>query len=162
MNGLTRREKLITDIETVSEILNKSKVLHLGLVDGDEPYVVPMNYGHTLKGDKLTIWLHGAKNGRKYDLIRKNPKVFFEMECDVEPFEGEVACKYGLSYSSLMGKGIATIVEDTEEKKAALSILMKTQTEKNFEFNDKLASVVNIIRIDVSDYTAKHRPAPGK
>ncbi len=162
MNGLTRREKLITDIETVSEILNKSKVLHLGLVDGDEPYVIPMNYGHALDGDKLTIWLHGAKNGKKYDLIRKNPKVFFEMECDVEPFEGEVACKYGLSYSSLMGKGIATIIEDIEEKKAALSTLMQTQTEKKFEFNDKLASVVNIIRIDVSEYTAKHRPAPGK
>ncbi len=162
MNGLTRREKLITDIETVSQILNKSKILHLGLVDGDEPYVIPMNYGHTIEGDKITIWLHGAKSGRKYDIIKKNPKVFFEMECDIEPFEGEVACKYGISYSSLMGKGIATIVEDIEEKKVALSILMQTQTEKNFQFNDKLASVVGIIRIDVSDYTAKHRPAPGK
>ena len=37
-----------------------------------------------------------------------------------------------------------------------------TQTEKDFEFNDKMASVVGIIRIDVSDYTAKYRPAPGK
>ena len=162
MNGLTRREKLITDIETVAEILNKSKVLHLGLVDGDEPYVVPMNYGHTFENGKLTIWLHGGKNGRKYDLIRKNPKVFFEMSCDIEPFEGEVACKYGITYSSLMGKGIATIIEDADEKTAALSHLMKTQTDKDFEFNEKLASVVNIIRIDVSDFTAKHRPAPSK
>lgn len=162
MNGLTRREKLITDTETVSEILNKSKILHLGMVDGDEPYVVPMNYGHTFEDGKLTIWLHGGKTGRKYDVIRKNPKVFFEMECDITPFEGEVACKYGISYSSLMGRGIATIVEDVEEKKSALSMLMKTQTEKDFEFNDKLAAVVGIIRIDVSDYTAKHRPAPEK
>lgn len=162
MNGLTRREKLITDNETVSEILNKSKVLHLGMVDGDEPYVVPMNYGHTFENGKLTIWLHGSKTGKKYDVIRKNPKVFFEMECDITPFEGEVACKYGISYSSLMGRGIATIVEDVEEKKSALSMLMKTQTEKDFEFNDKLSAVVGIIRIDVSDYTAKHRPAPGK
>ena len=162
MNGLTRREKLITDNETVSEILNKSKVLHLGMVDGDEPYVVPMNYGHTFENGKLTIWLHGSKTGKKYDVIRKNPKVFFEMECDITPFEGEVACKYGISYSSLMGRGIATIIEDVEEKKSALSMLMKTQTEKDFEFNDKLSAVVGIIRIDVSDYTAKHRPAPGK
>lgn len=162
MNGLTRREKLITDEAVVAEILNKSKVLHLGLVDGDEPYVIPMNYGHTFEDGKLTIWLHGSKTGRKYDVIRKNPKVFFEMSCDIEPFEGEVACKYGITYSSLMGRGIATIVEDVNEKMAALSSLMKTQTEKDFEFNEKLASVVNIIRIDVSDYTAKHRPAPTK
>ena len=162
MNGLTRREKLITDEAVVAEILNKSKVLHLGLVDGDEPYVVPMNYGHTFEDGKLTLWLHGGKTGRKYDVIRKNPKVFFEMECDLEPFEGEVACKYGITYSSLMGRGIATIVEDVNEKTDALSFLMKTQTEKDFEFNEKLASVVNIIRIDVIDYTAKHRPAPIK
>ena len=162
MNGLTRREKLITDEAVVAEILNKSKVLHLGLVDGDEPYVVPMNYGHTFEDGKLTLWLHGGKTGRKYDVIRKNPKVFFEMECDLEPFEGEVACKYGITYSSLMGRGIATIVEDVNEKTDALSFLMKTQTEKDFEFNEKLASVVNIIRIDVIDYTAKPRPAPIK
>ena len=162
MNGLTRREKLITDTQTVEQILNKSKILHLGLVDGDEPYVVPMNYGHTFENNKLTLWLHGAKNGKKYDLIRKNPKVFFEMECDIEPFEGEVACKYGITYSSLMGKGIATIVETADEKQAALSYLMKTQTDKDFEFNEKLASIVNIIRIDVSEFTAKHRPGPKK
>lgn len=162
MNGLTRREKLITDIDTVIEILEKSKVLHLGLVDGDEPYVVPMNYGYTMDDGKLTLWLHGATQGRKYDVIRKNPKVFFEMECDLQPFEGDVACKYGISYSSLMGRGTAVIVEDSQEKQDALTFLMKTQTGMDFEFNDKLASVVGIIRIDVIDYTAKHRPLPKK
>ncbi len=160
MNGLTRREKLITDAQTVKEVLDKSKVLHLGLVDGDEPYVVPMNYGYTMENDKLTLWLHGATQGRKLDIMRKNPKVFFSMECDLQPFEGDVACKYGLSYTSLMGRGTAVIVEDSEEKQNALSFLMKTQTGKDFAFNDKLASVVSIIRIDVLDYTAKHRPMP--
>lgn len=162
MDGLTRREKLITDTDVVEEILKKAKVLHLGLVDGDEPYVVPMNYGHTFENGKLTLWLHGANRGRKLDVMRKNPKIFFSMECDITPFEGEVACKYGISYSSLMGKGTAEIIDDVEVKKQALTHLMKTQTEKDFQFNDKLVSVVSIIRIDVSEYTAKHRPAPWK
>ncbi len=162
MNGLTRRERLVTDRDKILEILDKAKVMHLGMVDGDEPYIVPMNYGYTFEDDKLTIWLHGALRGRKYDLIRKNPKVCFEMECDLVPFEGDVACRYGISYSSLMGRGIAHIIEDVSEKQKALSILMKTQTDKHFEFNEKLASVVGIIRIDVIDYTAKHRPMPEK
>ena len=162
MNGLTRRERLVTDRDKILEILDKAKVMHLGLVDGDEPYIVPMNYGYTFENDKLKIWLHGALRGRKYDLIRKNPKVCFEMECDLVPFEGDVACRYGISYSSLMGRGIAHIIEDVSEKQKALSILMKTQTDKHFEFNEKLASVVGIIRIDVIDYTAKHRPMPEK
>lgn len=162
MNGMTRRERQIFDIDKILEILDKSKVLHLGLVDGDEPYVVPMNYGYTYENENLIIWLHGGTTGRKYDLIRKNPKVFFEMECDLVPFESDVACKYGLSYSSLMGKGIAKIVEDSDEKQKALSILMKTQVNKDFQFNEKLASVVGIIKIEVLEFTAKHRPLPSK
>lgn len=162
MNGMTRRERQITDIDEIIKILDNSKVLHLGMVDGDEPYVVPMNYGYTLEDGKLTLWLHGARQGRKIDVMRANPKVFFEMECNLQPFEGEVACKYGLSYSSLMGRGIAEIIEDVETKKNALSFLMKTQTGKDFEFEDKMASVVGVIRIDVLEYTAKHRPIPKK
>lgn len=159
-NGMTRREREVTDINEIIRILDKAKVLHLGLVDGDEAYVVPMNYGYTMDNGRLTVYLHGARRGRKLDLIRANPKVFFEMDCDITPFEGEIACKYGITYSSIMGKGIAEIVEDVEEKKKALSVLMKTQTGKNFEFEEKMVSVVSVIRIDVSQYTAKHRPAP--
>ena len=162
MNGMTRRERQVTDINEIINILEKSKVLHLGLVDGDEPYVVPMNYGYTLEDGKLTLYLHGAKRGRKIDALKANPKVFFEMCCDITPFEGDVACRYGITYASIMGRGIATLVEDVEEKKSALSILMKTQTGKDFIFEDKLTTVVSIIRIDTLEYTAKERPFPKK
>ena len=157
---MTRREFEVTEPNKIIEILDKSKVLHLALVDGDEPYVVAMNYGYTMEEGQLTLYLHAATEGYKLDLIRKNPKVFFEMECDVTPFEGKVACQYGISYSSIMGKGCAKIVEDVEEKKHAMSVLMKTQTERDFVFQDKLVSVVSVIKINVSKYTAKHRPAP--
>ena len=103
MNGMTRREREVTDINKILEILDKAKVLHLGLVDGDEAYVVPMNYGYVYENDKLTLYLHGARRGRKLDLIRQNPTVFFEMDCDIVPFEGDVACKYCITYSSTMG-----------------------------------------------------------
>lgn len=162
MKGLTRREKLIENKEDIIKILDKARVLHLGLVDGDEPYVVPMNYGYTMDGDKLTLWLHGATQGRKLDVMRKNPKIFFSMECDLDYFEGEVACKYGVGYSSLMGKGTAEIIDDVEVKKAALTTLMKTQTGKDFEFNDKLVGVVAIIKLDITEYTAKYRAVPQK
>lgn len=162
MNGMTRREQQITDINEIVKILDKSKVVHLGMVDGDEPYVVPMNYGYIMEDGKPVIYLHGARRGRKLDLIRANPKVFYEMCCDIVPFEGDVACNYGITYASVMGRGVAEIVEDVEEKKLALSVLMKTQTGKDFTFEDKLTTVVSIIKITTLEYTAKHRPAPKK
>ncbi len=159
---MTRREQEITDINEIIRILDEAKIAHIGLVDGDEPYVVPMNYGYVMENGKLTIYLHGAKRGRKLDVIRANPKVFFEAECDLVPFEGDVACRYGIAYSSIMGSGTAEIIEDVEEKKLALSLLMKTQTGKDFEFEDKMTTIVSVIKINVSQYTAKFRPMPKK
>ena len=160
MQGMTKRELQITDENQIRAILDTAKVLRLGLAVNNEPYVVPMNYGYTMEEGKLVLYLHSAMRGKKLDMIRKNPKVFFELACDMIPFESELPCQSGLSYSSVMGKGIARIVDDVEEKKQAMTILMKTQTGKDFTFEDRLVSIVAVIRIDVEAYTAKHRPIP--
>ena len=160
MQGLTKRERQVTDPEQIIRILDTAKVLNLGLSVNDEPYVVPMNYGYRMEDGKLTLYLHSAAKGKKLDMIRANPKVFFSMDCDRMPFEGRVPCQYGIVYSSIMGRGTATLVVDVEEKKQAMSILMKTQTGKDFTFEDRLVTIVTVIRIDVAEYTAKHRPLP--
>ena len=160
MKGMTKRERQVTDPAQIAHILDTGKVLHLGLAVNNEPYVVPMNYGYTMEDGKLVLYLHSALQGKKLDMMRTNPNVFFEIDCDLMPFEGRVPCQYGLVYSSIMGRGTARIVENVEEKKQAMSILMKTQTGKDFSFEDRLVSIVAVIRIDVSEYTAKHRPMP--
>ena len=160
MQGMTKREFEITDQAQILQILETGKVRHLGLAVDNEPYVVPMNYGYIVEDGKLVLYLHSAVRGKKLDMMKTNPKVFFELDCDWEPFEGEKPCQYGLAYSSIMGRGTARIVEDVEEKMQAMTALMKTQTQKDFEFNERLVSIVAVIRIDVTEYTAKHRPIP--
>ena len=162
MQGMTKRERQVTDEKQIMDILDAGKVMHLGLAVDNEPYVVPMNYGYTHENGKLVMYLHSAVRGKKLDMIRANPKVFFAIDCDRAPFEGKLPCQYGMVYSSVMGKGIARIVEDVEEKKQAMSVLMKTQTGKDFTFDERLVSIVAVIRIDVEEYTAKHRPLPEK
>ena len=158
--GITRREREITDIGEIRGILDRAKIVRVGMVDDGKPYVVPMNYGYTLEDGKLTLYLHGAKKGRKLDVLRKNPAVFVEMDTDIVPFEGRTACHFGICYSSLMGEGNAEIIEDSEGKKQALTILMKTQTGKDFTFVDKMVMGVTVIKVHVSGYTAKRRPMP--
>ena len=160
MNGMTKREFAITDPGRIRQILDTAKILRLGLAVDNEPYVVPMNYGYRMEEGKLTLYLHSAVRGKKLDMLKANPNVFFELDCDHVPFEGTLPCQYGISYASVMGKASATIVEDVEEKTEAMSILMKTQTDKDFSFEDRLVSIVTVIRIDVAEYTAKHRPLP--
>ena len=160
MQGMTKREFQITEPKQIMEILENAKVLHLRRAVDNEPYGVPMNYGAAMEEGKLVLNLHSALQGKKLDMIRANPRVFFEMDWGLTPFEGKKPCQYGLSYSSVMGRGEARIVEDVEEKKKAMSILMKTQTGKDFTFEDRLVSIVAVVRIDVSEYTAKYRPVP--
>ncbi|MBR3999194.1 MAG: pyridoxamine 5'-phosphate oxidase family protein, partial [Clostridia bacterium] len=73
---------------------------------------------------------------------------------------GDVACRYGTAYKSLMARGKAVILEDPQEKMTGLSLFMKTQTGRDFEFNERLVKVVSVIRIDVDEYTAKRRNPP--
>jgi nitroimidazol reductase NimA-like FMN-containing flavoprotein (pyridoxamine 5'-phosphate oxidase superfamily) len=162
---MTKREREITDITKIEEILSSCTYLHLGLVDDGKPYVVPLNYG--LTKDKTDghyiIYLHGANTGRKLVIIRKNHSCCFTMERNITPFEGRLACQYGMAYECIMGEGEIHIVENPQEKIESLKILMKTQTGKdNFEFDERMASIVSVMRIDVKTITAKHRLLPGQ
>ena len=160
MHGMTKREYKITDEAQIRNILDSAKVLRLGIAVDNEPYIIPLNYGYTLENGELKLYLHSAVQGNKLDLLRKNPNVCFELDCDLIPFEGRVACQYGLSYSAVSGRGRAVLIEDVEEKMEGMSILMKTQTGRDFEFNERLVSIVAVIRLDVTEFTAKHRPIP--
>ena len=160
MHGMTKREFKITDEAQIRGILDTARVLRVGIAVDNVPYIIPMNYGYTLEEGKLTLYLHSAVKGDKLELLGKNPDICFELDCDYRPFEGVLPCQYGLGYSAVSGRGRAVIVEDVGEKMEAMSVLMKTQTGKDFVFNERLVSIVSVIRVDVSEYTAKHRPIP--
>ena len=160
MHGMTKREFKITDEAEIREILDTAKVLRLGLAVDNEPHIIPLNYGYSMEEGKLTFYLHSAVKGSKLELMGKNPNVCFELDCDYRPFEGVLPCQYGLGYSAVSGRGRVTIVEDVGEKMEAMRSLMKTQTGKDFTFNERRVSIVSVIRLDVSEYTAKHRPIP--
>ncbi len=157
---MRRRDREVTDANEIEYILENGMTLHLGLVDNGKPYVVPMNYGYEFQNGRLVFYVHGALEGRKLDVIRACPDCCAQIDCDAKLFEGKVACQYGCSYYSLMGFGKAEIVNDVNEKMHGLTVLMKTQSKKDFEFNEKLVSVVSVIKIECESYTAKHRPMP--
>ena len=58
---MRRADKQITDSDELHRILDEALVLHLGMIDGERPYVVPLNFAR--EGDEL--WLHCAAEGRK-------------------------------------------------------------------------------------------------
>ena len=91
-------------------------------------------------------------------MIQKNPQVGFEMDCNHELEEGKLACQYSYIYASVIGSGKAEIIDDSDQKLCALSVIMKHQTGKEFEefqTNPRLEKAVAIIRVEVNEYTCK-------
>ena len=155
---MRRKDREVTDMEEIRQILDEFKVCRLGLVDDGKPYIVPMNMAYDLDDGELSIYFHCAKDGRKIDVIQKNPKVGFEMDQEIELVEGNTPCQYSYRYVSVMGTGTVKIVEDEQEKVSALTKIMKQQTGKDFtEFkeNPELLSAVCILRVDAEEYSCK-------
>lgn len=157
---MRRKDREVTDINEMLQIVDRAMVLRLGLFDGDHPYIVPLHYGYEYDADKneLAFYMHGATEGHKLDLIRENPKVCVELDCDIELVSGgDVPCAYGSTFASVIARGTAEIVEDTEEKIKGLKLLMVNQTGREFEINDKMAASVAVMKVTASEFTAKAR-----
>jgi hypothetical protein len=155
---MKRKDREITATDEILQIIEKAKFLHLGLFDDKYPYVVPLHYGYEFKDGKLFFFLHSAKEGHKLDLINKNPNVCIELECDVEPVSGgDIPCKYGATYESVIGRGTAELITDADERIRGLDMLMKHQTGRSFHIDEAMADSVEVIKVTVSDFTAKAR-----
>ena len=155
---MRRSDREVTDYQQIYTIIEKAKVVHIGMIDNDHPYVVPMQYGFIFTDGRLTLYVHCAKEGRKLDILKKNPCVFIELETDVAIVSGgNIPCKYGSEYASVMGDGTAVIVEDVAEKISGLRLMMKTQSGRDFEITEQMAASVTVLRIDVPYVTAKSR-----
>ena len=155
---MRRKDREVTDIRQIENIIEKAKVVHIGMIDDGVPYVVPMQYGYVFTDGALTLYLHGAKEGRKIDCIKKNQNVCIELETDIALISGgDIPCKYSSAYASVMGDGTAEIVEDPKEKVFGLESIMKTQTGKAFTVSERMAAAVSVIKISVPRVTAKSR-----
>ena len=150
---MRRKDKEITDRQVIESILDAALLLHLGLLDGDRPYVIPVNFGY--EGD--TIYIHSAPEGKKIDLIRKHNIVSFQAETGLEIVHKSIPDKCGMLYRSVAGYGRAFIVESREEKKLGLQLLMNHYHEKGkikWKFG-KCLDEVCIIRIEIESITGK-------
>ena len=156
---MRRKDREITEIGEILKIADRAKILHLGLFDGEYPYVVPLHYGYEYTGGKLVFYMHSAKEGHKLDLIGDGAQVCAELDCDAELVSGgDVPCRYGSYFASVIVRGRAEPVTEEQEKCRALAILMKHQTGRDFSFTPEMAAAVAVIRVVSENFTAKSRP----
>jgi nitroimidazol reductase NimA-like FMN-containing flavoprotein (pyridoxamine 5'-phosphate oxidase superfamily) len=127
------------------------EVCRVGLVDGDEPYIVPVFFGY----EKGAIYFHCALEGRKIEIIKRHNRACFEIDTDVEIVGGQKPCGWTARYRSIMGVGRARILEDETEKVHALNVLMKQYSKGDSNFDSDKLDAVLMVRIDIESMTGK-------
>jgi nitroimidazol reductase NimA-like FMN-containing flavoprotein (pyridoxamine 5'-phosphate oxidase superfamily) len=138
--------------------LREVPVGRLAFADGGEPYVVPLNFG-ILSTEPLVLVFHCAATGRKLEMMRRNPRVCFEADLPGELRDGgEIACRWGMAFRSVIGWGRLEEICDEHEKKAALQALMdKYVPPREWAFEpDQLRAVV-VLKLTLEEITAKQK-----
>ena len=149
---MRRTDKEINDSQIIENILAESQVCRLGLVDDGEAYIVPVNYVF-MDG---CIYIHSAAEGRKIEILKRNPKVTFEIEYSSQVIKSEIACRWGMKYRSIMGKGTIEIYYDIESKKKGFDILMKKYGAEFLAVYDEAALDKSILlKLKVESITGK-------
>jgi len=148
---MRREEKEIIDIAEIEKVIKEAICCRIGLVDDDEPYVVPVCFGYA----RNAIYFHGALEGRKAELIKKNSKVCFEIDTDVAVVKSEKPCGWTMKYKSVIGVGRASILENDEEKAQALKLIMQQYSEGEFNFSNSALDSVLVVKVNIESITGK-------
>lgn len=155
---MRRKDHEITEKQELIEILKKNQVCRMAMCDGSRPYILPLNYGFEETEEGVVFWFHSASEGRKLEVLKANPLVCIEVDCEHQAVPNEIACKYGFLFASVLAEGSAQIVEDPAEKLHGLSCFMKGQTgEEDFRFDPVIVERVKVLRVDCKTLTGKRR-----
>lgn len=158
---MRRKDREVNDMEDIKNILKECKTCHIAMVDDSLPYVIPLSFGYEIIDDELSLYFHSAKEGRKIDILHKNNSVCFEMCFEGEPiFAKETPCNSGYYFSSLIGNGKVEFITDTDERRKALTLLMKHQADIDVIFTEKQANTVCVFKIVTKDFTGKKKLRP--
>lgn len=151
---MRRSDKEVRDRQAADAVIRESRVCRLGLVDGDSAYVVPVCFGY----DGESVFFHGAREGRKMDLLRHNPRVCVEFDIvdGVEP--AGKPCGWGVRYHSVIAGGRAEVLEEPAEKRAALNRIMAQYGggDGPHAYPDKMLEHTAVVRVPLEHVTAKH------
>lgn len=165
---MRRKDREIKDFDEIVSVLDKCKVLHLAMISDGKPYSVPVNFGYIVYEEndrkKLSIYIHGAGEGKKVSALKENPAVSFCCECGVEADsvgDKSEACRWTCYYESVIGFGKATFLEKSEEKSAGLDSLMLHNGYKipagvkKIAYNIMELANTMVCRIEVDEITGK-------
>ncbi len=149
---MRRTDKEITARSVMEGILQEAIICRVAFCDGDEPYIVPMNFGY----ENNCLYFHCAPAGRKLEIIKKNPKACFEVDARAQLVPGDKPCSWSMRYFSVIGVGVMSIQTTAAEKRHGLNVIMgKFEGKSDYPFADSALKDLLILKLKIKSMTGK-------
>jgi nitroimidazol reductase NimA-like FMN-containing flavoprotein (pyridoxamine 5'-phosphate oxidase superfamily) len=149
---MRRKDKEIRDRNIIEQLLSGSDICRIAMIDGNRPYLVPLNYGYA--GN--TLYFHSASSGKKIDILKQNNRVCFEIENHNEIIRDEIPCEWTAKYRSLIGYGTIEFITGFEEKKKGLDVIMAHygKTGINNYMDNHIENMI-ILKLNIEEISGK-------
>ncbi len=115
---MRRKDREIKDPSVIEAVIGAGRYAVCALCSENEPYVVTLSYGYDRRANRL--YFHCAAEGRKIDILRKNPIVCLTIIEDNGYIEHE--CSH--AYRTVVIRGKMEFVSDEEERLHAIRALI--------------------------------------
>jgi len=148
---MRRKDREITDRSEIDAVISSSNLMHIALVDGDMPFLVPVFYAF----DGSALYFHSAQAGTKMEILKRNNNVCFEISIDQGFIESDEACDFEAKHRTVIGIGKAVPVEDDSEKIRALDLIVAHFSAKKFEYPKTNLDRTAVVRIDIASVKGK-------
>ena len=154
---MRRKDREITDFQEMIAIMERCDVCRIALHDGDYPYMLPLSFGLDVQEEQVFLYFHAASEGKKLDLIARDNRAAFEMDCGHEWVVGEKAQETTSRFQCVMGGGPVTFLETEEEKRAGLTAILAHVTGRD-QWDIGGAANTQVFRLDVEELSCKVHP----
>ncbi len=146
--------------QRAEELLRLAPFAYIGVVESGAPYVVPMNFAYQPgRSDAGRLYLHTGA-GRKTSALAKNPKVCVAITADAAFLQGASPCEDGFTFRSVVAEGTAALLEDREEREAALRAIVSKYDPEAASMAFDEAVLVQTLIYAVTIETVSYRELP--
>src|SRR5216684_4241686 len=148
------------DRELIEQILDEGFICHVGFAVDGQPFVIPTGYARA--GDRLFI--HGSQASRMLRTLGEGIEVCVTVTLIDGLVLARSAFHHSMNYRSVVVFGRATVVDDKEEKLAALLALSEHMIPGRWadvrEPNERELQLTIVLSLPLTEASAKVRTGP--
>jgi uncharacterized protein len=153
-------DRAVYDRETIYRILDEGFLCHVGFMVDAQPFVIPTSYGRK----DASLYIHGSAASRMLRQMKDGVAVCVT----VTLLDGLVLARsvfnHSMNYRSVVILGRATLVDNQEEKLAALRVLSEQIIRGRWndarQPNERELKATSVLRVPIEEFSAKVRTGP--